>query len=42
MKIIPLSTDILKNIIKKNKKYKELYEIFENAIKLNYQASQML
>lgn len=34
MKIIPLSTDILKNIIKKNKKYKELYEIFENAHKI--------
>ena len=30
MKIIPLETDDLKNIIIKNKKYKELYGVFEN------------
>lgn len=31
MKIIPLQTDVLKDIISKNKKYKELYNIFEKA-----------
>ena len=30
MKIIPLETNDLKNIILKKKKYKDLYSVFEN------------
>ena len=42
MKIIPLSTDILKNIIKKIKNIKNFMKFLKMLIKLNYQSSQML
>lgn len=35
MKIIPLETIELKNIIKNNKKYSELYSLFDEAYKAN-------